>query len=228
MELGGKIMPWTVFYKFWVKLAVLAEDTQTALAGYLWAVGPSRFYQWIVEVIDFCKDVGVPTLDQPSWAQFQEILLEKAGALRGTATDKYLTQVMEDWRDYDYTEAPPPNPYIPDQGPYVRVVAGYDSISTFLRVAAGRLFGYETNKDVDFAGRTVTLYEAVDVVWYVTRKMCDSPLFQMQDPQVPKWTTPYPWLEYCEKDLRKLKDMLKAKPDELPPPEDVPWSMPGV
>lgn len=219
-------MPWTVFLVFWNKLAELGESTQDAIAGYLWAVGPSRFYQWIVEVIDFCRDNDVPTFEQPSWLQLQEILTEKIEKLKGTATDKFLTQIMEEWRDYDYTDAPEPNPYVPDLGPYGRVVDGYNKIYSLLMVAATRLFGYETNKDQDFAGRSITLFEAVDTVWYVTRKMCDNSMFQMRDPQVPKWFMPYPWLEYCEKDLRKLRDILEKKKQEIPLDPEVPWSMP--
>lgn len=220
--------PWTVFLVFWMKLAELGSITQHFLIEVAWAASPSRFYKWICSVIDFCRNAGVPTFDQPSWLVIQEVLDDKAEKLAGTAVNASLTQIMDEWSNYNYEKAPPPNPYIPYAGPYMTVVGGYDKISGILRSAAGRLFAYEDNQTLDFAGRTVTNYEAADIIWYVVLKMTQSPLFQMRDPYVPKWFMPFPWLEYCEKDLRKLKDFLKEREHEsspIPDPEEVPWSM---
>jgi hypothetical protein len=222
--------PWTVFLNFWKALAHLGQLTQEFLHDVAWAASPAAFYRWVVKVITFCQDYQVPTFDQPSWLVMKEVLAKKAMDLEGTAINASLTQVMRDWRDFDYEEVPPPNRFKPYAGPYYVVVEGYDKISTFLRYAASRLFSYEENRDVDFAGRTVTNYEAADIIWYVTRKMCDDPMFQMRDPLVPKWFMPFPWLEYCEQDLRQLKDFLRKQSvggDTLPDPSTVPWSMPG-
>ena len=221
--------PWGVFMAFWVRLAELAKDTQVALNECSWAVNPAQFYAWIAAVIRFCRNAGVPTFNQPSWLVLQEILEEKVKVLDGTAVNATLTQVMRSWRDYDYTEAPEPNPMIPYTGPYRAVVNGYNEIFPLLSTAASRLFSYEGNEKVDFAKRTITNYEAADIVWYIVRKMCDLPMFRMQDPQVPKWDMPYPWLEYCEQDLRMLKDKFKQDSfgtSTTPDPGDVPWSMP--
>jgi len=221
--------PWSVFFDFWHNLTKLGMMTQDFLKQTAWAVNPAFFYQWCVIVIDFLKESGAPTFDQPSWEMLKEILNKRAESLDGTATNLYLTQTMTDWENYDYTVAPPPNPYVPWTGPYSTVVSGYDRISSIMRSLSTRLFGYEENQDRDILMRSITLFEAVDCLWYGTKKMCDNPMFRMRDPKVPKWTTPYPWLEFVEKDLRKIRDSIGKQDDLIPneiDPDEVPWSMP--
>jgi hypothetical protein len=136
---------------------------------------------------------------------------------------------MTRWKEYDYSAEKPGDRFAPWPGPYVEVVNGYESFSSILRGLADRLWRYETNEDRDIIGRDMTLVEALDIVWYCTRKLCDRSAFQMQDPSVPSWRVPFPWLDFVEKDLRaNLDELKKSLPAYKPvdPGTVPPWSAP--
>lgn len=221
--------PWELFLLFLKELANFGSLTQGILHDWNWEVSPSRFYRWVIGVIDICRDVGMPTFNQPSWLAVQNFLTKRATDLEGTGVDAQLSQVMDRWRDFNFLSPQSANPYISNTGPYTRVVSAFDMISPILKAVASKLFSYEANPDVDFAGRTITEFEAADTVWMMVKMMRDNPMFQMQDPRYPRWTMPFPFIDYCEQDLRALRDMLRDDPVPIPKPDPtIPWSMPGV
>lgn len=228
--MGQESKAWGSVIAFWLALAGLAKKAQTTLNDWDWEIGPARAYKLAIMAIEHCIDSGLPSHNQPAWTMLLELYRERAASLEGSAIDLQLTQKMTGWRDFDiWAGTPSPHPMFPATGPLFDHVAAYNMIEPLIKRAAGALEAELEDRDTDILGRALTTGEAANVVWAPVRMMLDKPAFQMPNPQVPKWTMPFPWLSFVEKEMRQLKDELRGGQPTFTSGKvgDTPFSWPG-
>jgi hypothetical protein len=195
---------------------------------------PARYYEWLIMLIDRLIETGTPTFDQPSWLVLKDVLLERIKKLEADPINAMLTQEMTDWKSFSFFSKEHEgvsHPWLPPPtGPLSRIVAAIDKIAGAIRRAVSTLEYESKDRDRDIIGRSITPGEAANIAWNLTVALRDNPLFSFMDHY--GWNSPYPWLEFCEKDLRELRD--EWQDDEglrLDPGTsfgDTPWSMPKI
>lgn len=192
---------------------------QSYLSDMGWWMKPSSCYQFLIELIDFMRDKGAPSFNQPAWGMLQEILAERKDKLLGTPKDEYLSQMLDDWRDFDIMKG---------NRSFTEIVQCIPKHNTPLVYAAGSLEHEIKDADVDLMGRSVTMGEAANILWHFFNQVCRLPFMQMRHPQVPRWTVLRPWAKFVRDELYELREELKDKTPAISGPiGTTPFSMPG-
>ncbi|RLB36811.1 MAG: hypothetical protein DRH30_14275 [Deltaproteobacteria bacterium] len=230
--MGEDTKPWASVIAFWLGLTGLAEKFEAKMNEWNWTVGPARGFELVILAIEHCIDEGVPTHEQPAWTMLLELYRERAKKLAGSAIDVQYSQTMSGWRDHNiWAGTPSPHPMFPGTGPLFDHVAVYDHIEAPIKAAASTLEYESGDRDRDILGRSLTVGEAANVAWTPMRQLLDHPWFKMQNPEVPQWQMPFPWLAYVENEMRDLRDSLKGSTPTLQPGAQIgstAFSWPGV
>lgn len=201
---------------FLAGLSAALDHVQNFLSEMDWKMSPSSCYQLMIELIDFCRDQHLMSFDQPSWGMLQEILMERRDKIQGSPKDEYLTQTLNEWKNFTFAS---PN----------QVVKTVTTHMTPITYGASSLWHELTDRDTDIMGRSLTLGEAVNVLWHVFNQVCRVPFMQMRHPQVPKWTILRPWAQFCRDEIYQLREELKDTTPALSGPiGSTPFSMPEV